>query len=467
MSETVTATTEITSSEPRPEPATARNRSKDTGVGSVFVSNYPPYSAWSEEQVAAAHAALNAPAPRPEAPLGLYLHIPFCRKRCKFCYFRVYTDKNATEIETYTDALAREIEMYAGRPAVADRRLSFVYFGGGTPSYISNTHLEELVGRARAALPWDAVEEVTFECEPGTLTRTKLEAIKGIGVTRLSLGIESFDDDILRENGRAHVSKEIYRVLPWIEDQGFDQLNVDLIAGMVGESWDTWKDTVEKTLEVAPDSVTVYQMELPYNARFSADVLAGEFDRPLADWETKRAWQDWAFERLCEEGYEQSSAYTVVRKQPEEPEKKSQFLYRDSLWHGADLLGTGVASFGHMQGVHMQNTADWGSYLEAVEAGHLPLFRAFETGPDERLTRELILQLKLGRLETAPFREKFGVDVLDRYAEPLRRLESEAMLAVHREGEEGRIELTRRGLLQVDTLLPELYAEKYQGARYT
>ena len=467
--------TDAATTTPQPEPATARNRSKDTGVGSVFVSNYPPYSAWSEEAVAAAHRVLNAPPARPETPLGLYLHIPFCRKRCKFCYFRVYTDKNAGDIERYTDALAREIALYAERPAVAGRELSFVYFGGGTPSFISNDHLESLVNRAKAALPWDAVQEVTFECEPGTLTRTKLEAIKGIGVTRLSLGIENFDDDILRENGRAHVSKEIYRVLPWIEDLGFDQLNVDLIAGMVGETWETWKDTVAKTLEVAPDSVTIYQMELPFNARFSRDVLAGRFERPLADWETKRAWQDWAFERFCEEGYEQSSAYTVVRKASgaDGGDDGSRFLYRDSLWHGADLLGTGVASFGHVQGVHMQNASEWGSYLESLEAGHLPLYRAFETGPDERLTRELILQLKLGRLETKPFEEKFGVDVLDRYEEPLKRLESEGMLAVHRDDGQGegngggRIELTRRGLLQVDTLLPELYAEEYRGARYT
>lgn len=454
--------TEAATTTPQPEPATARNRSKDTGVGSVFVSNYPPYSAWSEEQVADAFEVLNAPAAQPEVPLGLYLHIPFCRKRCKFCYYRVYTDKNASEISTYIEALAREIEIYAQRPVVAGRELSLVYFGGGTPSYISTTHLETLVARARAALPWDAVEEVTFECEPGTLTRTKLEAIRGIGVTRLSLGVEGFDDDILRQNGRAHTSKEIYRALPWIQELGFDQVNLDLIAGMVGESWDTWKETVEKTLEADPDSVTLYQMELPYNARFSADLLAGTLDRPLADWETKRAWHEWAFERFCEQGYEWSSANTVVREG-----SGARFLYRDSLWNGADLLGTGVASFGHLQGVHMQNASHWGSYLESLEAGHLPLYRAFETGPDERLTRELILQLKLGRLETKPFEEKFGVDVLERYEEPLERLESEGMLAVHRDNGKDRIELTRRGLLQVDSLLPEFYAEEYRGARYT
>jgi oxygen-independent coproporphyrinogen-3 oxidase len=444
------------------EPKPATPRSEETGVGSLFVSNYPPYSAWREDQVARALEVLDRPAPRPEVPLGLYLHIPFCRKRCNFCYYRVYTGKNAAEIGTYIEALAREIEMYAERPAVADRELSFVYFGGGTPSYISTTHLETLVARARAAIPWDAVEEVTFECEPGTLTRTKLEAIRGIGVTRLSLGVEGFDDDILRLNGRAHGTKETYRALERIREQEFDQLNLDLIVGMVGESWETWRDTVEKTLEIKPDSVTLYQMELPYNSRFSADWRAGTLEAPLADWETKRAWNDWAFDRFCEEGYEWGSANTLVREG-----SGARFVYRDSLWNGADLLGTGVASFGHLQGMHMQNAAEWESYLEAVEAGRFPFYRAYETNPDERLTRELILQLKLGRLETAPLREKFGVDVLDRFAGPLERLETGGMLVVHREDGGGRIELTRRGLLQVDALLPEFYAEEYRGARST
>src|SRR5262249_18744768 len=146
-----------------------------------------------------ARAALGA-APRPGTPLGLYLHIPFCRKRCKFCYFRVYTDKNAREIETYLDALGKEVELYSRLPVVGGRPLHFFYFGGGTPSYLSVAQLTGLVQRLKAALPWDGAAEVTFECEPGTLQQHKLEALKALGVTRLSLGIENFDDRILEEN---------------------------------------------------------------------------------------------------------------------------------------------------------------------------------------------------------------------------------------------------------------------------
>ena len=190
---------------------------------------------------------LNSPADSSiETPLGLYLHIPFCRKRCKFCYFRVYTDKNSSEIQTYLDALAREVTLYSKLPRIHRRPLTFVYFGGGTPSYISVKHLKTLVNRLKASMPWDDAEEIAFECEPGTLTQSKLTAIKEIGVTRLSLGVENLNDTILNENGRAHLSKEVYAVVPWMKDLQFEQVNVDLIAGMVGETWASWRDTVKK-----------------------------------------------------------------------------------------------------------------------------------------------------------------------------------------------------------------------------
>src|SRR5438132_3823950 len=156
-----------------------------TDVGSYFVATYPPFSVWSASALERdALPALAAPAD-PTVPLGLYLHIPFCRKRCHFCYFRVYTDKNAQEVGQYLDVLGREWELYAERAAIAGRPLNFVYFGGGTPSFLSTPQLQRLVDRLTAVAPWTAAEEITFECEPGTLTEAKLAAIRRIGVTRL------------------------------------------------------------------------------------------------------------------------------------------------------------------------------------------------------------------------------------------------------------------------------------------
>ena len=146
----------------------------ETEVGSYFVANYPPFSVWTPDAVAAEGLPALHRAPVAGTPLGLYLHIPFCRKRCHFCYFRVYTGKNAEEVNTYLDLIAREWELYAALPAIAGRALDFVYFGGGTPSFLSTTQLGGLVSRLKAATPWDRAEEVTFECEPGTLTEAKL-----------------------------------------------------------------------------------------------------------------------------------------------------------------------------------------------------------------------------------------------------------------------------------------------------
>jgi oxygen-independent coproporphyrinogen-3 oxidase len=431
-----------------------------TGLGNYFVANYPPFSFWKRDFLPEARAALDRP-PQPDVPLGLYLHIPFCRKRCKFCYFRVYTDKNARDVETYLDALVKEVTLLARKPVVGGRPLKYVYFGGGTPSYLSASQLRDLMGRLKAALPWEGVEEVTFECEPGTLQQHKLEALREMGVTRLSLGIENFDPKILEFNGRAHLEEEIHRAYGWARGLGFDQINIDLIAGMVGESWPNWRQCVAKTLALAPESVTIYQMELPFNTVFSKELRVLGQDEPpaleIADWPTKRAWVDYAFNEMTKAGYEISSAYTLVKDR-----SRCRFVYRDSLWHGADMFGTGVASFGHLNGVHVQNVDTWEAYVEHLDRNELPLGRAFPVGPRERLIREMILQLKTGRLDVGYFQKKFGVDVQREFAEGFEQLAADGNLI----GNDG-VELTRKGLLQVDRLLPTFFEPQHRGTRYT
>src|SRR5947207_12329640 len=133
--------------------------SKKTEVGSYFISNYPPFSVWSPDHLPAALDAFNSP-PKRESRLGLYLHIPFCRKRCKFCYFRVYTDKNADEVETYLSALSREVELYSQCAGLRGRQFEFVYFGGGTPSFLSAKQLEGLIARINRNFRWEAAREV-------------------------------------------------------------------------------------------------------------------------------------------------------------------------------------------------------------------------------------------------------------------------------------------------------------------
>jgi oxygen-independent coproporphyrinogen-3 oxidase len=430
---------------------------KKTEVGSYFVANYPPFSVWSPQHAPAIHAALDT-APKFDSRLGLYLHIPFCRKRCKFCYFRVYTDKNADEVEVYIDALSKEIELYADRPGFGDRQFEFVYFGGGTPSFLSNAQLERLIERINQHWTWSHAREVTFECEPGTLKQSKLETIKKIGVTRLSLGVEHFDDEVLSINGRAHKSPEILQAYQWARDVGFPQINIDLIAGMLGETDDKWKQTVEKAVKLDADSVTIYQMEVPFNTTIAKEARAAGTESPVASWANKRAWVDYAFKQFERAGYVVSSGYTLVK-----PERHAGFVYRDSLWHGADLVGTGVASFGHFQGVHYQNVDSWEEYVAMLGDGKLPINRALPVTDHQRLIREMVLQLKTGRLDAKYFRGKFGEEIFGKFREAFDSIVSEGFARI--EGD--CIELTRAGLLRVDTLLPRFFEPQFRNIRYT
>jgi len=431
-----------------------------TEIGSYFVANYPPFSLWTHEAVEsdAQLALAHQPA---EVPLGLYLHIPFCRKRCHFCYFRVYTDKNANEVAEYLDALGREWELYATQPAIAGRPLRFVYFGGGTPSFLSVRQLQSLVDRLSAVSPWSDAEEITFECEPGTLTEPKLAKIREMGITRLSLGLEHFDDQVLELNGRAHRSAEIFRAYAFAQSLAFPQVNIDLIAGMLGDTDEKWRAAVEQTIELNPDSVTIYQMELPYNTTISSDLMkgAGQFTESVANWSTKRQWVLEAFEALEQAGYTVGSAYTAV-KNPD----RTKFVYRDQLWQGADLAALGVASFGHINGVHMQNLDQWGPYAAAIQRGEIPLSRAFRPTDEERLIRELVLQLKLGSVRPTYFGDKYSVDVLDRFSGALTSLRDDGYLMT---ADPDQIALTREGLLRVDSLLPRFFLPEHTNLRYT
>ena len=429
-----------------------------TEVGSYFISNYPPFSTWDQDSLEEVERALQSP-PTVQTPLGLYLHIPFCRKRCKFCYFKVFTENKASDIELYVSALSREIELVSQLPIMGGRPFRFVYFGGGTPSFLSPRQLTSLVDRLRANINWDDAEEVTFECEPGTLSEPKIKTLKQLGVTRLSLGVENFSDKVLEENGRAHLSPEIYKSWEWIKAADFDNVNIDLISGMVGETDENWQENIRRTIELDPESVTIYQMELPFNTVYSQDILGNRIETPVADWPTKRDWVDQAFRQLEEAGYHVSSAYTMVKN----PDKVT-FSYRDNLWMGSDLLATGIASFGHVSGVHYQNLPEWDDYVGALlEDDRLPLGRGNGPTDSQLLIREMILQLKKGHLEAGYFQDKFAVDILQQWDATWSGYEEEGLLT---RGSD-RIELTRQGLLCVDALLPAFFEEQHQGVRYT
>ena len=438
---------------------TTTDVSTATEVGSYFISNYPPFSLWTEQNVPQVLEAFDRPVEQTkDTTAGLYIHIPFCRKRCKFCYFRVYTNQNAAAIEEYVQALIREIELISQKKGVQGRELEFVYFGGGTPSYLSSKQLRSLRERMSEHVTWEKAKEVTFECEPGTLSLDKLKTLKEIGITRVSLGVENFDDGILEENGRAHLSPEVMKAYDWFQSIGFPQVNIDLIAGMVGETDDNWQQCIDKTIAMQPDNITIYQMELPFNTVYSKEMKEQGVASPVADWPTKRRWVSEAMDRMMAAGYHISSGNELVRN----PET-DHFVYRDNVWRGCDLIATGVSSFGHFQGVHYQNLDRIEDYIETVHTGELPVNRALKPSEHQMLIREVVLQMKEGHISGKTFRDKFDIDIFAQFADALGNQQSAGYLTVDGDN----VKLTRKGLLQVDSLLPEYFEEEHRAVRYT
>jgi oxygen-independent coproporphyrinogen-3 oxidase len=425
-------------------------------VGNYFVAAYPPFSCWQPEQVPALLDALNGPAAK--AALGLYVHVPFCQKKCDYCYYLSFIGRPAQVIDRYVNKVAEELALYSERRAVAGRPLAFVYFGGGTPSMLTSGQIRNLASGLKRSLRWAGVPEVTFECAPRSVRADFLNTLRDVGVTRLSMGVQSFDDELLKLNGRVHLRADVLRAYAMIQETGFAWVNLDLMCGLLGETDATWRESVRQVIKLAPESVTIYQTEIPHNTRLYRDLKNGALPAEPVSWGIKRARLDYAFNELDRAGYTIVSAYNAVRDPA-----KHQFKYQEHLWHGGDMLGLGVASFGYFGGVHYQNQVTLENYEERVSEGSFPVWRAFALNDRDRLVREFVLQLKLGDVSATYFKNVFGVDLAEVFATPLRELREEGMLGISTSG----VRLTGEGLLKVDRLLPRFYDPQYRELRYT
>ncbi|MCH7883664.1 MAG: coproporphyrinogen III oxidase family protein [Planctomycetes bacterium] len=427
--------------------------------GHYFVSTYPPFSTWTADRVADAKRMLNrAPTASPDAAFGLYVHIPFCMKRCRYCYYLAYTGRSLEQIDGYLDTLVDELAIYRRSPALAERDLSFVYFGGGTPSLLHERSLARMIDRLQSIMPWSKAKEVTFECAPKTVNECKLRILKDSGVTRLSLGVQIMDDEVLRSNGRVHFVSDVEQAYAEIRKVGFPVVNIDLIVGLIGETDSTFFGSLDRVLGMQPDSVTIYQLEIPHNTPLYAALRCGGLDATPASWEEKRHRLAGAFARLEEHGYHVRSAYAAVRDPVRHP-----FVYQDAQYHGADLLGLGVSSFSYIDGVHFQNVTSNRAYVEKVRTGSCPIGRAYTLSDDERLVREFVLQLKLGRADAKYFSGKFGVDLRERFRRPLDQLARLGWLSADAQG----ITVTRVGLLRVDRLLANFYHRCHKNKQHS
>lgn len=374
---------------------------------------------------------------------GLYIHIPLCEHKCSYCDF--YSIARPELTETVVELLCREITLVAEQlPGATAEPIATVYFGGGTPSLLSPLQLERLLNRLHAAFRIAADAEWSMECNPGTVTLDQLRAYRSLGITRLSFGVQSFHEDELRFLDRVHTARDAVVAVQWAYQAGFENVNVDLMFAVPGQTVESWRQTLQQAIALAPVHISTYSLiwepGTPLYARWRRGEVA-----PVPE-ELDVAQYELAAELLSAAGYEHYEVSNFAR---------AGFACRHNLvyWHGEEYLALGPSAHGYVGGRRYWNVRSLRRYAELVRSGMLPLAGSEHIGPQERLEELIFLELRADGIRFDRLRQEFGIDLAAEAAELFHRWEAMGALAVWTPE---RLQLNWRGYLLCDELTSEL-----------
>ena len=282
--------------------------------------------------------------------LGLYIHIPFCIKKCAYCDFLSWSgDKD--QKEEYVRDLEQEIRSY--KTFAADYQVSTVYFGGGTPSILETGQIERIMGALRQTFRIEKKAEITLEMNPGTARKEKLKAYRQLGINRLSIGIESVKNENLKLLGRIHTYEDFLESYHMAREAGFDNISGDLISSLPGQTLEEWKEELEILIRTPLEHLSVYQLIIEEGTEFYERY--GEHEELLPDEETSREIYLWTGEYLENQGFRQYEISNYARAG-----KESRHNLR--YWERKDYLGLGLGAASMIRNMRMSNTRDWEKY---------------------------------------------------------------------------------------------------------
>ncbi|MFC1951175.1 radical SAM family heme chaperone HemW [Chloroflexota bacterium] len=361
---------------------------------------------------------------------ALYIHIPFCRRRCTYCSFTSYEGRE-TDIAAYVDALIRELALYPSGLSVGS-----VYFGGGTPSLISVDQFDELLSFIRSRFKVDERAEMTIEANPGTVDDLYLSSIRSLGINRLSLGIQSLDDGELRILGRIHTSAEALRSVSLARDAGFENINGDIMYGIPSRSKGEWIHMLEDVIDLQLQHLSLYPLTLEGDELLCAAIQRGEME-PL-DADATADQYELAEYLLGSHGYRH---YEISNWACWGHECKHNMTY----WLMRPYIGIGVSAHSYVDGRRRANTSDLDGYLDSFSSNIRTTCEVEECiGPDIELSEAVILGLRLtSGVDTAAIRSRYKVDLIERYGDQVAELAGLGLI----EHSGGSIRLTGRGRL--------------------
>lgn len=361
---------------------------------------------------------------------ALYLHLPFCRAKCSYCDFNSYAGQDALYAD-YASALAREIEQ-AG-PAALDT----VYLGGGTPSVLPFPLIARILAAVNRSFVVQPEAEITMEANPGTVDRAFLSQLRGLGINRLSLGVQSLDAEELRLLGRIHSAQDALDAFRSARQAGFDNINLDLIFGLPGQRPATWQSNLEHALALEPDHLSLYALSVESGTPLARAIGSGALAAPDPD--RAADLYEAARERLESDGFAHYEISNWARD--------GQYACRHNLtyWRNQPYLGLGAGAHSWAGGWRRSNVALPQEYVERMQTGRSPVASQEAISLTLEMTETMMMGLRLVQegVSFERFRQRFGLSLRHRYGDPLADLRAWDLI----EMDEERVRLTRRGQL--------------------
>jgi oxygen-independent coproporphyrinogen-3 oxidase len=383
-----------------------------------------------------------------QKPIGVYIHIPFCERKCTYCNFNT-TDFFEELAGRYIDAVSREIaywgenltQVSGGAPTQVDT----IYFGGGTPSIVDAAQLAKLIVSCRAAFDVAPDTEVTLEINPATFSKSKVAEWLTAGINRASVGVQSFIDAELVSLSRTHNAADARRTIEVLQDAGFENISLDLIAGLPGQVLADWEFNLREALAIQPEHLSLYMLDLKEGTQLYAQLKRGLRPQPDDDLAAEMYRMiSGATQVAGYEHYEISNFARIVERGAAEPISPFRSKHNLKYWTGAPFYGIGCGAHSYDGSARWINVLKTDTYIERVAQTGNAIAERNELTEADRAAEALFMGLRLKEgVSLAAFRSEYGVDVIERYGDELPRLAEAGLIEIGG----GRLALTAAGRL--------------------
>lgn len=372
---------------------------------------------------------------------ALYIHVPFCARKCRYCDFVSFDSKNDF-VDGYFNALWNEIEIVSKLYEL--KGVSTVFFGGGTPSFVGERYITETLAKVHKAIGITSGAEITIEANPNSLSKQKLNAYREAGVNRLSIGLQSTNNKLLREIGRLHTLEMFQKAYGAARDAGFHNINIDVIYALPGQTLDDFKSTLQTVAGLSPEHVSAYSLMIEPGTPLHADLQAGRIRE--TDEDTERAMYHSAVDYLESEGFERYEISNFA---------KAGFTCAHNLayWNRQDYLGVGAAAHSCIRDVRLANTDDIDCYISCLSSGKMAYNNKESLDIGQKETEYIMLKLRLKNgFEIKEYERLFGRDFLKFFSTPLKKLQKAGLVSFS----DGHFHATDKGFDLQNSIVLEL-----------